>query len=247
MKYKIPKTFMGKPVAGSLERVLAGLNGNTNNPQTQPPQTTPSVNAPNISGYVFVPSTGLYMAKQRTHGGLDWYKTHEALQSEGLKMPTIYEFRQFLKYLKENPNGVNGVSSTEVESILDDILTVRDPWRAEWLNAKFEETNGEMNVHYLINSNGSLVDKTEVLEDCLMKDKTPGINLDYWINTPGKQNLPLKKNPKGKLYYWFPRDGRVAWFVASSDWALLYCDWNPTDVYSSLGVFACAEGAPPKI
>ena len=36
MKYEIPKTFMGKPVAGSLERVLASLNGNPQNPlQTQ--------------------------------------------------------------------------------------------------------------------------------------------------------------------------------------------------------------------
>jgi len=243
MKYEIPKTFMGKPVAGSLERVLAGLN---TNPQVQQPQTTPLVNAPNLSGYIFVPSTGLYMAKERTHLGLNWNQTHEALQSERLKMPTIYEFRQFLKYLKENPNGVSGSTSSEVESILDDILTVRDPWRSEWLNARFEETNGKMNVHYLINSNGSLVDKTEVLEDCLMKDKTPGINLDYWINTPGKQNLPLKKNPKGNLYYWYPRNGAVARFDAYSDRADLNCYWVPTYTYSSLGVFACAEGVAPK-
>jgi len=65
-------------------------------------------------------------------------------------------------YLKQNPNGVTDASSSDVSTILDDILTVRDPWRAEWLDARFEKDKRKMNIHYLVKSNGSIVDKSEV-------------------------------------------------------------------------------------
>ena len=242
MKYEIPKTFMGKPVAGSLERVLAGLNGNTNNPQNQP-QTTPLVNSPNLQGYIFVPSTGLYMAKERTHQGLNWYQTHEELQKEGLRMPTIYEFKEYLKFLDSGYSDRN-----EGQLILDEIKTVRNPWRSEWLDARFEKSGRKMNIHTMHKySNGNLVSsKPEVLGKCLMKDKTPGIDFDDWLNNSTKQGLPNSTSAIGELYFWFPRDGAVAWFVAYSGRAVLYCSRDPSCTYPSLGVFACAEGVAPK-
>jgi hypothetical protein len=244
MKYQIPKTFMGKPVAGSLERVLAGLNGNTNNPQTQPPQIQPLANAPNVSGYIFVPSTGIYMAKERTHLGLNWYQTHEELQKENLRMPTIPEFIEYLKFLDSGYSDRN-----EGQLILDEIKTVRNPWRSEWLDARFEKVKRKMHIHSMHKySNGNLVSsKSEVLEKCLMKDKTPGIDLDNWLNNSTPQGLPDENTPVGELYFWYPREGAVAGFVADSDWAGLSCGGSPACTIPSLGVFACAEGVAPKI
>ena len=235
MKFQIPKTtFTGKPVAGSLERVLAGLNAN---PATNPP-AQPPVNAPNLDDYIFVPSIGLYVAKQRTHPGLNWFQTHEELHKENLRMPTIYEFKEFLKYLRQNQNGLNDASSQEITTIIDDILTVRNPWRAEWLDAKFEKRAKGI---YIIEKNDP--NTIQPLEKCLMKDKGPGIDLEDWLNNSTKQGLPNPKAKKGQLYYWYPRDTAVARFNADSDRAYLYCDWYPTNLDASLGVFACAEGA----
>ena len=239
MTIKIPKTFMGKPVAGSLERVLAGLN---TNPTQSSPQVQPIISAaPDLQGYIYVPSIGLYLAKQRTHTGLNWNQTHEELQKENLRMPTIYEFKEFLKYLKQNPNGLSDASSQEIATVIDDILTVRSPWRSEWLDAKFEKRGKEL---YVIEKNNP--SSAQLLEKCLMKDREPGIDFDEWLNNSTKQGLPNTKAKKGQLYYWYPRDTAVARFAANSGRAILVCGRYPTGTYSSLGVFACAEGVAPK-
>ena len=51
MKYQIPKTFMGKPIKGSLERVLAGLD---KTPISNPSVTNPPIN--NLKEYIYVPN-----------------------------------------------------------------------------------------------------------------------------------------------------------------------------------------------
>ena len=85
--------------------------------------------------------------------------------------------------------------------------------------------------------------KSEKLEDCLMDDKTPGINLGDWVSgkSVANQGLPSKKISKGDLYYWHPRDGQVARFIAFSDRAFLLCDGDPSYRNSVLGVFGVAD------
>ena len=242
MEIKIPKTFMGKPVAGSLERVLAGLNTNPQNPQ---PQTSPLVNAPNLDGYIFVPSIGLYVAKQRTHLGLNWNQTHEELQKENLRMPTIPQFLEYLKFLQ------NGYSDrNEAEIILDDILKTGD-YRGEWLDAKFTKPGADLFYNYehyehVLRKGLTTNCKCDKLEPCLKEDCWADI-----FGSANSQGLPTQKlgnnYEQGKnAYFWYPRENRVARFAANSDRANLYCDGIPTDAISSLGVFACAEGVAPK-
>src|SRR3989344_4437046 len=74
------------------------------------------------------------------------------------------------------------------------------------------------------------IDFKELLEDHVREDS--------WIDVTSfnRQGLPTKKAKAQKLYYYSPIAGRVAGFVAYSDWAVLYCDWDPTDSDSSLGV-----------
>jgi hypothetical protein len=241
MKIQIPKTFMGKPVAGSLERVLNSNGNSTPNPSSNP-SANPPATVPDLQGYIYVPTIGLYLAKQRTHHNLNWYQTHEELQKENLRIPTIYEFKEYLRYLRQNQSGVADATKHEVATILDDILTVRNPHRSEWLDARFKKKMwGEM---YIIEKNNPA--SAQVLETCLMKNKTPGIDLDNWLNNSTSQGLPNPKTTKGQLYYWYPRNNAVAGFGANSDTDFLDCDADSTHTSPSLGVFAVREVATPK-
>ncbi len=189
-------------------------------------------------GMIYVPSIKLNFAKQRTHLNLNWYNAHKAVLSEGHRIPTIPEFIEFLKYLRDNPSEENTL-------IYDDITQVKDPWRANWLDAdfKFKHKKLFINYNHILDSKGNLKPKnSEPLEDCLMKNKTSGISLDSWINNSTKQGLPKLNILNGNLYYWCPMkdNNSVAGFSACSDWAYLYCDRWPQGSYSSLGVFVCA-------
>jgi len=175
------------------------------------------------SDFVYVPATGLYVARERSHKGLNWNESHEALSQEGARMITIPEFAEFLKYLKGNPSAEN----TET---YNDVTQVRSPWRAEWLDACFEKRGRQWNI-----STGNR-SKTEKLEGALMKDRTPGISIDSWLENPDSSGLPRQDIDKGDLYYWSPRDGAVARFDADSDGTGLGCDWYPSYGYSVLGV-----------
>ena len=236
---QIPKNFMRKPIAGSLEKLLS--NGTTA-PVVETHPAPLITNHSDLSGYIFVPSIGMYMAKERTHQGLNWYQTHEALHAENKRMPAINEFKEFLKYLKENSGGIPGASVSEIQNILDSILTVRSPWRAEWLDADFKVNDKRLYIHYNHRTvNGQLVPcNKEVLTDYLTKDKAPGIDLESWIANASSHGLPKPKIKKGELYYWAPmKDNQsVARFGVGSVWAYLYCYRNPQDSVSDLGVRA---------
>lgn len=87
--------------------------------------------AEEIHGYIYVPTIKLYVAKEKSLYGLSWYRAHEELHKQGLQMLTIRQFIDFVLYLKENP------SMPDAKKILDEILTRRKPYGAEWLDAYF--------------------------------------------------------------------------------------------------------------
>jgi hypothetical protein len=104
-----------------------------------------------------------------------------------------------------------------------------------------------VNYNHSYDNDGNLVvGSSEPLESCLMEDKKPGIDLNDWLDNSTSQGLPITNAKDGDLYYWFPRDERVAGFFANSGRAFLNCNRNPLDSYSSLGVFGCAEGTGEK-
>ena len=200
---------------------------------------------------VYVPSLGLYLSENRYLQNKSWNTTQEMLHRGGKRMPTIPEFIEFLKYLRSD-DGKKKVKNAE--AILDEIYTVREPYRAEWLDADFKVKGQDLYVNYhIFDSKGNIVQRTEQLEDCFMQDKTPGIDLDSWLDKPTKQGLPKPNCKEGKLYYWFPRkdNNSVARFNASSGRADLSCDGNPEDHDAGLGVryveARSAETASKKI
>lgn len=246
MKFKLPETFMGIPIKGAYEKLLKDeeekAKGKT--PEIKPQIQHPST-ASKEDGFIYVPSIGIYLAKERTLQGLNWNKTHEELANQNAFMPTIYHFKEFLKYLRANPQGVKDASQSEIEHILDEVLTVREPWRSEWLDAKFEVVNktlklfgGKTLIHYDHRfSNGQLkAGKSEPLDDYLATDKKPGISLDDWLENANKHGLPKPDVKSGELYFWHPRDGRVAMFFADSGGAFLDCVSVPAVSSGRLGV-----------
>ena len=212
---------------------LAGRTGNkdlsedTSKEESITVNTQDNIEIKGIGKFQYIPSINLYVSDNKILHGNNWYKCHEELNKQELLMLTIPEFIHYIKYLKQNPNSNN-------TKILDDILTVRSPWRAEWLDAKFDRNN----ITYNKINNNKLEEVTETLEECLMEDKLPGIDLEYWLNNHTNQGLPLKNTPKGKLYYYHTRNDTVAWFDAFSVRAGLDCGGGPDGSDSDLGVRA---------
>jgi len=220
------------------KKILELSRVNYNFPSLESKAKTSSFNE---SNFVYVPSINTYFAKQRTNLGKNWFESHKLLQENGEKMPTIPEFLEFLKYLKDSNN-------QEYLEIFKDITQVRSPWRAEWLDADFKLKDNKLHINYnhKLDENGNLVPQnSEVIDkNTLMKDKTPGISLDdYLIKSHTGQGLPSKDIKSGDLYYWNPRsdNNSVARFYAGSDRANLDCGRGPSYRGASLGVRAAKQ------
>lgn len=184
------------------------------------------------SQYIHIPSLNIEFETKRTLLGKSWYETHKKLLSNGKNMPTLIEFLESLKYIKENN-----------PELYREITEVRNPWRANWLDADFKMKGKDLYINYnhFLDNNGILVPKnSEVLDkSTLMETRVPGISLeDYILKNHTSQGLPSKKVKSGSLYYWSPGKDNNSVARFSSVWAGLDCDWDPSDRDSDLGVFA---------
>ena len=184
----------------------------------------------------------LLVPTERTHKNKNWHQAKESLYLDGAFMITPRQFVDFINLLRSG-NVYNGLGvkldSTRARTVLSDILEQKDPYRAEWLDAKFAQSGKTLNVMYhRIKSDGSIEDVAEPLQECLMENKTPGISLDYWLRNATPQGLPPKNISDGNIHYYAPKNNTVAWFRADSVWVGLLADWDPASSDSSLGVRA---------
>jgi len=229
MTVETPDHYGGKPIPeDAIEIALANAKREKEGGENT------EVEAPSLNGYIYVPSIDLHFAKERSHLGENWYDTHRDLDKQNLRMPTITEFVEFLKYLRADPTAEN-------TRVYNEITEKRDPWKAEWFDAKFYKKDGELWVAYnhIVNLKGDLEAKgNERLEGHLMKHKLLGVSLEHWLNNPTKQGLPPADAKQGDLGYWYPRGNRVARFYADSDGACLNCCGGPGNSDSTLGVRA---------
>ena len=216
------KYFMGKPLEEWMKEPEAS--------KLTQQQAPLNHNAPKKEDFIYVPSINLYVAKEKIMHGLDWSDTHKELAKEkGRKMPTPYEFTEFIRYLLANPNGTNDASKDEIQLIANEFLEKRDPWRAEHLDAYFEKRKDGM---YILTKNKSIANKLDapITNDCY-------VELSF-----NNQGMPIKKSSNQNyvqgenIYHYCLRAGSVAWFYADSGGADLYCGGIPTNSDSSLGV-----------
>ena len=199
---KIPEKIFGVPVKGAIERALK--------------EAEAKQNSPNITTNLTLDN---YQILKNPILNLDWYKTHEELKKQNLKMLTPMEFNNLLNLAYQKD-----------KLLYNEITELKSPYIYEWLDAYFEQRPDGL---YILTNNKS---NSELLEPCLMEKQTPGISLEDWMKNPTKQGLPKPDIKNGNLYYWNPIDGRVAGFYADSDWTSLNCNGYPSNSYGSLGV-----------
>jgi len=237
-----PKPIVPVNPAGLDEVAKSLLEGDPNLPPSASPTGS---NIRNAENYVILPGKAhgsysypdLVVAVEKTHLNSNWNQAHEALHRENAFMLSIRQYVDFLQMLKSgtvyNGRGTK-LASGKVDEILDEILTKREPWRAEWLDAYFKDVNDALNISYEHRIvNGQLKpQRTEALENCVMEDAY--VNLF----SANKQGLPTVKARTQETYFWYPRKDRVARFRADSDG--VYLDANRVPAYSdsSLGVRA---------
>ena len=253
MAIKIPSRFLGQPIEGSMKRVLQSP---ASNPPTSPPPANRPPTPANIVGpekYIILDGKnyGSYsyydtlISTERTHLGKNWRDSQAGLASEGAFMLTVRQFADFLSLLKSG-NAYDGtgrkIAKGKLTTLLKDIVEVRDPYRAEWLDADFKVVSGDLHINYEHQLVGGILKPTysEPLESFLMEGKQPGIDLNDWISRATKQGLPPTDVKNGRLWYYSPMDDNksVALFYAYSGGAGLGCGRDPAGTYPSLGVRA---------
>ena len=223
-RYK-PRIIIFSPDTPEYKEAIrkASISTKPENPPRKSPEVRPPGEIPKNDDYIFVPELKLWIAKQRTHLNKTWEDTHKILETEQSFMPTIPIFIGFVNYLQD-PNGYS--NREEAEQILDDILTKRNPWRAEHLDAYFEISDSGK---YILTKNKTQRAK---LESCLMKDCKADI-----FGSPNSQGLPTKEG--SEFNFWYPRDECVARFVADADGVDLRCGGGSSSGDPALGVRPC--------
>ncbi len=190
-----------------------------------------------LDDFIYVPSINLYVAKQKTHLGENWFNCHKELQKNNKRMLIVPEFNEFLEYAKIN-----------FPEIYNEITEIREPWRAEYLDASFEFKNKKLYINsaHVLNSKGDLIPmNSEILnENTLMQDKEPGISLENLLESSTNQGFPNKNVKSGSLYYRYPRSNNnsVVRFNVDNHRAYLLCDRNPSNRFSYVGVRAVKSG-----
>ena len=246
---KLPDKIFGIETSKAYQDYLerAEKKGDSGDGQEQPRIKMPaSSSIQNANSYLILPGKkhGIYeypdllVSTTRSHNGEDWNRSHEFLKQEDSFMLALRQYVDFLNMLRSG-NAYDGsgkkVNKSALDGILEDITKVKSPWRAEWLDAKFSSQNGKLQITYHDYQGNEVI---EPLESCLMRDKTAGIDLSYWLDNATPHGLPPSDNSDGNLYYWHPRNNAVARFGAGSVWAVLGCDWYPVNSDASLGVRA---------
>jgi len=178
-------------------------------------------------------------------GNINWFQAMSLTASLGGYVLDLRQFADFLLLLKSG-DAVDGngkkIPATQLKEIFNEITEVRNPNRAEWLDADFKVKGKELYIHYNHRTvSGTLTPQNkELLTDYLTENKTPGIYMHDWLQTANNHGLPKSTIAEGNLYYWAPmKDNKsVARFDADSVGVGLFCDRDPGYSGGSLGLFA---------
>jgi hypothetical protein len=215
-----------------LEKKPATVNTSRTVQKDKPADVT------NKDGFVYVPPINLYFAEERSNYNLTWDATHKKVIPEGYEMPSPMETWKFIDYLKNN------LSVPKLKKVYDDILktTPQNTWHGEWQNAIYSNEDGKVWVRHVrgLKKNGEidLSDRVE-LNGYLNSDGWADVTSMNNISDEGLCKIASSKDKYSQgenIYFYHPRNGNVARFVANSVRAYLGCHWDPTYSNASLGV-----------
>jgi hypothetical protein len=243
---KKPVTFLGINGAEALKRKLEEKEEGYSKPTITPA----TIQNPNdyillegrqhgVSSFPNYSYPDICVAMDKSYHGKKWNECHEELSKDSSFMLSIRQYIDFINLLRSgkvyNAAGKQ-VEKQKLDSILDEILTARNPWRAEWLDARFLNKQKQQYITYgRFSQSGGIKEVTEELDgDTLMEDKQ--ISLEDWLENPTRQGLPREDVKPGSLYYWHQRVNSVARFFADAVGAGLDCYGVPRGSDSALGV-----------
>ncbi len=262
---------MGKPIKGSLERVLAQAGtgddskSDPDGTSGRPPAQLPSQFVP--GDYILVSlnvASGLpiYIAKEITLKGKNWNDTHYALAENGLFIPTPKIMMDHFMNVKLAAEGTRTLHDGSGNPILQpeakemwDYLSLADTnyrntkgvcWT--WLDAKFktEPQTGAWFMetdHRVVQQGANKEIQGQRRQLRSHYQQTGWIELDFSPDGLATRASTHSQYKRGEnMYFWRPENEKVARFDADSGRAVLSCYWDPTDCVDGLGVFACAEG-----
>ena len=197
---------------------------------------------------------------------MNYDNTHVKLFENGLYMPTPGIFMPHFKNVVEAFHETKKLfyadgSEVPREEISDmynhltkdfkDIYGQGQPGVWTWLNAKFVKGKGarDLELEAVIGKSETskkprLETTKEELENCLFED----VFIDFAFNSQGLASSESKYHEQEykqgeNIRFWYPREGAVAGFIASSGRAGLSCVRYPSNSGHALGVFGCAEVA----
>jgi len=264
---------MGKPIEGSLKRVLADLEKTKTAPKTDT-NISLTTNLSNPEDYILLPGKthedysyndllvsmyrlGMTTEVEEVANQLGYKLSNSAKENNGRDYIGNINWGQALKLnlhlggstlnprqsadfllLLKSGNAIDGtgnkISSSKLDEILDEIMSVRDPYRAEWFDADFKYIDEKLWLYseHTLDSNKNLTPNyKKKLESCLIT-KGDKINL----STMNSQGMPTENG--NDFFYWCPdKDNNfVAWFYADSDGSGLGCCGGPSSSVASLGV-----------
>ncbi len=176
-------------------------------------------------------------------GRIDWKEALRINLTMGNSTLRPREGIDFLLLLKdgieERITVYNGarqpVPKEKLNEIYDEIVGVRNPYRAEWLDADYKTISGELWIY-----------SSHVLQGTTLEPRIKEKLLPHLTGKAVKVNL-LKFNEQGMptesgsdIHYWMPDkdNNSVAWFRADSGRADLSCGRVPSGSHESLGVRA---------
>ena len=155
--------------------------------------------------------------------------------------------RQFIDFLKLLESGKafdgegNKIRESRLSQILEEIVAVRKPWRAEWLDADFKIFNAQGKIAkegelYLLTKH--IIQGSELIPQYRANIEGKYLNSNSQIDKNSFNEYGLAVRAGTDFYQWYPRtdNNSVAGFGAYSVRAVLNCDWGPDYSFASLGV-----------
>lgn len=199
--------------------------------------------------------------------------THRELFKRNLYMPTPEIMGQHVHNVFDAVNGRSELRYGSGDRVPDEVVramhdhlttnkgnvygsTTIGAWT--WLNARFVKGSGAggFDLETVTGVTESMKGKRKGYKLEVRKTPLePFLNEDCYINlefngqglaAPSAKSPSQSYSPGRTIYFYYPREGNVARFVAGSNGAFLNCYWDPRVSVAELGVFGCAESAVAK-